>query len=212
MEIPYAKLRLCKEHYVEWFQKRVAKTVERYRMVKSGDTILVAVSGGKDSVAMLHSMANIADKLGARIVAGYVDVGVPGFSETSRQIVHAVAKALNIDVIEVRATEKYGIDTPTAAKITRKPACAVCGIIKRSGFDDAAREAGANKIATGHNLDDVLAYALKGFIIKGEPDVVPAVSEGGDGVAWRIKPLVELSEAETLIYVNLLELPFTTES
>ena len=212
VEVPYAKLRLCKEHFVEWFQRRVLRTAERYELFSPGDKVLVAVSGGKDSVAMLHALSSIADRLGIRVVAGYVDVGVEGYSAASREIVKAVAKLAGVDYVEVRAFDRFGVDTPTATKATRRPACSVCGIIKRAGFEEAAREAGASKIATGHNLDDVLAYAIKGVLIRGEPEVVPVVNEGGDGISARVKPLVELSEAETLIYVNLLELPFTTES
>ena len=203
VSLRYANLSLCREHFIQYLEKRVLTTIERYRMVRRGDLIAIAVSGGKDSVALLHLMNKIRDRLQVDLLGITIDLGIKEYSETSVEIAVENFKEESIDYRIVKLSD-YGFTIDDLAR-TRRRVCSYCGTVKRYILNAVARREGANAIATGHNLDDITAVLLQAYI-RGDVDTLrrldPALP-GGEGFVARIKPLIEVSEKETMTYAFL---------
>jgi uncharacterized protein (TIGR00269 family) len=205
------KLALCEVHYPEWFVAQTERAIEKYRMFGPDDRVLVAVSGGKDSLALwdvLLSLGYQADGL-------YIDLGIGGdagysagsYSAASRDKVEQFAAQrpeARFTVVDVKA--EYGETLPEVARRVRrgrgKP-CSVCGLIKRHVMNRVTRDGGYDVLATGHNLDDEVAVLFgnvlhwqTGYIARQAP-VLPA---SGEGLARKVKPFCRFYERETAAY------------
>ncbi len=207
----YARLPLCEKHFKEYIEKRVAKTLERYQLVKSGERVVAAVSGGKDSVTMAATLAKIVGS--DRLLLLYIDLGIPGYSEKLRRKVEELAQKLNTKLLVIGVEETLGVKSiHDFAVKAKRPTCSVCGLFKRYVMNAVAVELNA-VLATGHTLDDAVAYILKDFISQSYEQLrkwVPR-TEAQQGAAPRIRPLIETSERETLLYALLAGLPFLHE-
>lgn len=207
---------LCARHYVEHFERRVAKTVEKYRLLRGVEKLLVAVSGGKDSVALLHVLHRLyGDSL--ELVGLTIDLGIKGYSAPQVEAARRNFEALGVEYRVVRLAEDYGFTIDEASKrrrLVRRPTCSVCGIVKRHIMSRVALEAGADAVATGHNLDDLSLFTLMS-IAQGRVDdlvkLVPRTERAGMLVP-RVRPLALVSGKETLTYVVVLGVPFHHEN
>ena len=166
----------------------------RLRHAVADDRILVAVSGGKDSLAvwdMLIEAGYQADGL-------YIGLGIGEYSDESGGYVQrfAAERGLNLIVIDLR--DEYGYDVPTAAVATGRVPCSACGLSKRRLFDRAALDGGYDVVVTGHNLDDEAAV-LFGNTMRWDIDYLARqlpVLPASDGFPTKVKPLVRLTERE----------------
>jgi uncharacterized protein (TIGR00269 family) len=210
VRLEYANLRLCGKHFVEFFERRVLRTVERYGMLREGQRVAVAVSGGKDSVSLLHALWKLRERLGVELVGVTIDLGIRGYSEEYVGVAVENFERLGVPYRVVRLAD-YGFTIDDAAERLRRPVCSVCGTVKRYLLNRVARELGANVVATGHTLDDFLSVLLQAYIrgdlellSKHKPYLPPA-----DGLVARAKPLAETPESDTLTYARILGLRFT---
>jgi len=198
------RLALCADHFVEWFISYTQRAIEKYRMFSSDDQLLVAVSGGKDSLALW----DVLSQLGYRADGMYIGLGIggaDGYSAASQAKAEAFAEArgLTLHVVDVKQT--YGQSIPELARMTRrgrKP-CALCGLVKRHIMNRVAYEGGYDAIATGHNLDDEAAVLMQntlrwqtGYLARQAP-VLPSTHPR---LARKVKPFVRLYERETAAY------------
>ena len=198
------RLALCADHFVEWFVSYTQRAIEKYRMFGSDDQLLVAVSGGKDSLALW----DVLSQLGYRADGLYIGLGIggdDGYSAASQLKAEAFAEArgLTLHVVDVKQT--YGESIPELARRTRrglKP-CALCGLVKRHIMNRVAYEGGYDAIATGHNLDDEAAVLMQntlrwqaGYLARQAP-VLPSPHPR---LARKVKPFVRLYERETAAY------------
>ncbi len=156
------KLALCKTHYLEWLPQQTERFIKKYNMFRRDEKILVAVSGGKDSL----SLWDILHRLGYQADGLYIGLGIDGgihYSDESRRLTEkfAAANGLTLHVVDVEQT--YGYSIPVLAERSHrgkgKP-CAVCGLTKRHEMNRIARDLGYDVLATGHNLDDEAATLL----------------------------------------------------
>ncbi len=207
---------LCARHYLEHFERRVAKTVEKYRLLRGVRRLLVAVSGGKDSVALLHVLHRLY-RGRVELVGLTIDLGIEGYSTPQVEFARRNFEALGIDYRVVGLAEEYGFTIDLASRrrrLVRRPTCSVCGIVKRYVMNRIAIEVGADAIATGHNLDDLSLFTLMS-IAQGRIDdlvkLVPRTEKMG-ALVPRIRPLALVSGKETLTYVVLLGAPFHHEN
>jgi uncharacterized protein (TIGR00269 family) len=201
------RLALCEAHFTEWFERMTQGFIEKRRMFGPEDRILVAVSGGKDSL----SLWNILLKLGYRADGLYIDLGIDAgcsYSERSGEHVQKFArKALpeaKLHILDLAFL--YGKTVPEMAgrrKGGRKKLCSVCGLVKRHEMNRAARELGYTVIATGHNLDDEAAV-LFGNVLHWETEYLvrqsPVLPADDLGLVKRVKPLARFYERETAAY------------
>jgi uncharacterized protein (TIGR00269 family) len=197
------KLALCEVHYPEWFIAQTQRAIEKYHMFAPDDRVLVAVSGGKDSLALWDVLL----KLGYQAGGLYIDLGIEGYSTPSRKKVeHFAAQRPGAEFVVVDLKAEYGESLPAVAKRMRrgrdKP-CSVCGLIKRHVMNRMACDGDYAVLATGHNLDDEVAVLFgnvlhwqTGYIARQAP-VLPADREG---FACKVKPFCRLYERETAAY------------
>jgi len=199
----------CSACFVHVFRGQVERAIDRWDMLGTDDRILVAVSGGKDSLALwdvLLDMGYAADGL-------YLGLGIGGYSDRSGEITRAFAESRDVTLRTVDLAETYGFDIPTAGRKGSRSTCAVCGLSKRYVFNKAALDGGYDVIATGHNLDDEAATLL-GNTLRWQTDYIARQSPvlpGKVGMVKKVKPLFRLSELETAAYAFLRGIDYVVE-
>jgi len=173
--------------------------------------LLVAVSGGKDSVALLHVLSRICERRKIEIVAVTIDLGIEGYSEECVRVSQQLCNMLGVRHIVVKLSD-YGFTIDDVKKLEhrlRRPVCAVCGLAKRYLLNKIAIEEKCDAIATGHNLVDVAQYLFTNFLsgnIEAMQKLLP-VTPGEEVLVKRIRPLYFIHEKETKLYTELLGLP-----
>ncbi len=208
--VPYQRRYYCARHYAEFIESKVARTVERYKLIRRGDRVVAAVSGGKDSVTLLSTLAALREKINYELIAFHIDLGIGDYSEASRRVVEELAGTLNTELIVFDLKKELGFTIPSAGRRIRRPACSICGAVKRYLYNAVGVELGA-KVATGHNADDIIGFAMKNFIT-GDYDAFSKLTpmvEGVEGLAApRIRPLYNVYEKESFLYVLSKGLPY----
>lgn len=201
------KLALCREHYLEWIPEQTERFIKKYEMFTRDEKILVAVSGGKDSLALwdiLHRLGYQADGL-------YLGLGIDGginYSHESQRLTEKFANEHNLKLHIVDIEKEYGQSIPVLSETSHrghgKP-CAVCGLAKRHEMNRIARDLGYDVLATGHNLDDEAAVLFgntllwdANYLLRQGP-VLPAIP----GLARKVKPLCRFYEREMTAYCLL---------
>jgi uncharacterized protein (TIGR00269 family) len=200
------KLALCGEHYGEWFIAQTDRAVEKYKMFSHGDRVLVAVSGGKDSLSLWDVLLRLhyhADGL-------YIGLGINDpmpYSDQSLERTRAFAAqypGAALHVVDIQET--YGKTIPQIARMkTRghgKP-CAACGLTKRYVMNRVAADMGYTVLATGHNLDDEVAVLMQntlrwqtGYLAR----LAPVLPSASGRFARKAKPFCRFYERETATY------------
>jgi len=214
--LKYARLSLCKEHFIEFIENRFVKLSTKNKFFEKVRKALVAVSGGKDSVTLLHLMNKVAEYFGFEIHGLTIDLGIG--RNYSKKSIEASIK--NYEMLKVPYTifslkKHYGFTIDDIAlygkKVgIKKPVCSVCGTIKRYIMNKVALDVNADIIVTGHNLDDMVQYILSS-VYSGRIENITRLSlktPTKDRLVGRVKPLAYFSEKETLMYVLLKKLPF----
>jgi len=209
------KLALCKPHYLEWIPEQTQRFIEKYRMFSPDERVLVAVSGGKDSLALWDVLV----RLGYQADGLYLDLGIDGgfgYSSESHSLTETFARERGLTLHVVDVSGEYGEDIPALAQRTRrgkgKP-CSVCGLVKRHEMNRIARDLGYDVLATGHNLDDEAATLFGntmqwngGYLVRQGP-VLPA----SPGLARKVKPFCRFYERETAAYALLRGIEYIYE-
>jgi uncharacterized protein (TIGR00269 family) len=210
------KLALCKDHFLAWIPEQTQRFIEKYDMFSRDDRILVAVSGGKDSLALwdvLHRLGYKADGL-------YIGLGIDEgerYSDQSRAKVETFAKGSGLNLIVYEIAVEEGATIPQAAKFTargRGKPCSVCGLSKRHTMNEVAQTGGYDVLATGHNLDDEAAVLFgntlnwdTGYLARQGP-VLPSTQAG---FVRKVKPFCRFYERETAAYALLRNIDYIYE-
>jgi tRNA-5-methyluridine54 2-sulfurtransferase len=199
----------CRECFVRHVQEQVKRAIASLEMLAPGDHVLVAVSGGKDSLALWDVLLD----LGYAAVGLYLGLGIGEYSDRSRRVVKAFAEERSVELIAVDLRQEYGFDVPTAGERGSRSTCAVCGLSKRYVFNRVALEHGFDVVATGHNLDDEAATLL-GNTLRWQTEYIARqypVLGGEPGLVKKVKPLYRLSELETAAYAFLRGIDYVVE-
>lgn len=202
------KLALCREEYLEWLPAQVQRFIEKYKMFRRDERVLVAVSGGKDSL----SLWDILWRLGYEADGLYIGLGIDGgigYSDESQRLTEAFAAERNLKLQVVSVPQAHGESIPEMAERThrgRGKPCAVCGLTKRHIMNRVALEGGYAALVTGHNLDDEAA-TLFGNTLNWQPGNLarqwPVLEAGQPGLARKAKPLCRIYEREMAAYALL---------
>ncbi len=212
--LPRHNAALCKPCFNEFVHEQVARAIKSERMFGRDDRILVAVSGGKDSLALW----DILLKLGYRADALYVDLGIPRYSAESqekvRRFADTVGAAHQATLLIHTVQKNEGAGIRELADLIHRPTCSTCGTIKRYRFNRVAVEHGYDVMATGHNLDDEAARLL-GNVLHWQEEYLdkqgPALPASVEGFAKKVKPLYRLSERELAAYAVLNKIDYIVE-
>lgn len=199
----------CRDCFVRHVHEQVKRAIQAHAMFGASDRILVAVSGGKDSLALWDVLIH----LGYRADGLYLGLGIGEYSTRSHDVVLTFAREREADVVEVDLARDYGFDIPTAGRKGSRSTCAVCGLSKRYVFNRAAREGGYDVIATGHNLDDEAATLL-GNTLRWQTEYIARqfpVLPAEEGFVRKVKPLYRLSELETAAFAFLRGIDYVVE-
>jgi len=206
----YSGESLCKKCFVGSIEAKVRASIAKYHMFNFDDRIAVAVSGGKDSTSLLHILAKM-ERLHpkASLVAVTVDEGIKGYRGEALSIAAANCKTLGIEHHVVSFKELYGFTLDEiVARAQRKgerelTSCAYCGVLRRRALNVAARDVGADKIATAHTLDDevqtILLNIFRGDILRLAKEK-PVTDEVHPRFVRKVKPFCEIPEKESALY------------
>ena len=199
----------CAEHFLRLCRDQVAKAIKDFAMIEPSDRALVAVSGGKDSLAVW----DILVELGYQADGLYLGLGIGDYSDASGETARAFARDRGWTLLEVDLPTEHGFDIPTGAKAARRVPCSACGLSKRHLFDEAARTGGYDVLVTGHNLDDEAAV-LFGNVLHWQDDYLGRqlpVLPARQGFPRKVKPLVRLGEREMVAYCVLRGIDYIVE-
>jgi tRNA-5-methyluridine54 2-sulfurtransferase len=199
----------CGDCFVRHCRDQVARAIHAYSMIEPEDRVLVAVSGGKDSLALWDLLLD----LGYRADGLYLGLGIGEYSSSSGIYVRDFAAARGATLVEVDLPTTFGYDIPTGAAAARRTPCSACGLSKRHLFNQAALDGGYDVVATGHNLDDEAAV-LFGNVLRWDLAYLGRqlpVLPGDDGFARKVKPLVRLSEREMAAYCVIRGIDYIVE-
>lgn len=185
----------CKQHFLEGFEQLAKNTIERFALIKPGERICVAASGGKDSLALLEVLHQDHD-----VEALCVDEGIPGYREQTIQDLKDYCAKRSIP-LKLVSFEDLG--SKPLHEINPEHPCSTCGVLRRKALLEYSK--GYDLIATGHNLDDeaqtILMNLLRNqrqLLARLGPRTAPQ-----EGIAARIKPFYLHPEREIRAYCLL---------
>ncbi len=185
---------------MEWFERRVESTVREFRMFSKDDRILVAVSGGKDSLALWQALV----RLGYNADGFHINLGIGEYSEISEMVCRSFSTRIGRPLHVINLAEEIA-SIPELKQKEKRPACSLCGTLKRYYMNRKAKELGYKVIATGHNLDDesaVLFSNVMGWDLDYLRRQYPVLDEEG-GFVRKVKPLCKMTEKENALYAFL---------
>ena len=196
----------CKEHFIEFFEKRVQKAINDFKMFQKEDKILVAVSSGKDSSAVLYALK----KLGYNVEGLFLKMG--RHTNAAERVVKSLQESIGVPINIYDTTQHFhGLGTSEIASIVRRPVCSICGIVRRYWMNRFAVENGFSVLVTGHNLDDEATF-LFGNILNWQVEYFarqwPVLEKTHEKFVRKAKPLIYVTERETYAYVFLNNIPF----
>lgn len=189
-------------------------------MLDENDKIAIGLSGGKDSVVLLHLMKRIEEKFPkSSLLAITIDEGISDYRERSIETAKKNALSLGVShsVFAFKDVFGYSIDEIMSNEHVKKlgfSACAFCGSLRRRALNQKARELGATKLAVGHNLDDEAQSVLMN-VFRSDISRLARLSQDTiaktDSFVPRIKPLRSIPERETILYAHYKGIEFHSQ-
>ena len=209
------RLQLCKEHFLDWIVEQTERSILKLHLFTRSDRILVAVSGGKDSL----SLWDVLWRLNYAVDGVYIHLGIESegaYSDSSERYARqfAVERGLNLVVVNVK--EHYGksvTEFNRQKKWGQDRPCSVCGMVKRHIMNQGAIEGGYNVLATAHNLDDEAALLMLNTM-SWHVDMLRRQSpllEAGGNLPRKVKPFYRFYERETAAYAVLRGIDYVEE-
>jgi uncharacterized protein (TIGR00269 family) len=204
----YSGERLCYDCFNDTMLDRVKRTINKYKMFEWDSRIAIGVSGGKDSLTLLHLLHEIESRRPkAELIAVCVDEGVSGYRDEALRIAEKNCKQLDVEIHTVSFKDLFNETMDQIAVKERElGTCSYCGVLRRR----ALNEAGADRLATGHNLDD-MAQSVMLNMLRGDINRIDSFDPAGQQLGEyirRVKPLCEVPERETTYYAYINHMEF----
>ena len=200
----------CRDCFLHYVGQQVTRAISKYRMLGHTDRVLVAVSGGKDSLALWGLLL----ELGYQADGLYLSLGIGAYSERSKAVCAEFAAARGATLLVHDLAGEHGYTIPEAAGAGGRSSCGVCGLSKRYVFNRAALDGGYDVVCTGHNLDDEAAV-LFGNTLRWDTAAMarqfPVLEATRPGLVKKVKPLYRVAERETAAYCVLKGIDYVVE-
>lgn len=208
--MPRHNTSVCAACLNDYVVEQVKRAIKDHTMFGRGDRILVAVSGGKDSLTLW----DILMRLGYDTAGLHIQQGIGDYSEQSHQKTVAFAEARGAELILHSLKEEEGAGVLELADLTDRSPCSACGVMKRYNFNKIAREREFDVLATGHNLDDE-ASRLLGNVLRWQEDYLakqsPSLPASHEKLVKKVKPLYRLAEREITAYAVVNKIDYVIE-
>jgi uncharacterized protein (TIGR00269 family) len=206
----YAGVMLCDRCLIKSVERRFRRAVAEHDLISPGERIAVAVSGGKDSVVCLHLLEEYCSRRNCEVVAVTIDEGIRGYRDHSLPVARENAELLGVEHFVVSFKQAFGATLDRIVRLAKRRKtglnpCTYCGVMRRSLLNQAARELGADKMATAHNLDDEVQAIMLNYVRADFSRLhrLGPIYPPREGFVPRIKPLREIPEKETALYALL---------
>ena len=209
------KLALCKDHFLAWVCDQTERNIQKYKLFPKNANVLVAVSGGKDSLALWHVLNN----LGYKTSGVYINLGIHGedqYSDKSQILSENFASTIGLELHIVNIKNHFGKSLPEFSELNKrgksKP-CSVCGLIKRHTMNEIANQFNVDVLVTGHNLDDEVSVLFNNVMgweidfLRRQSPLIPAKA----GLIPKAKPFCRFYERETAAYAILSGIEYIEE-
>lgn len=219
IDLPRNRSRYCGDCFIDHVRTQVRRAIDAYSMFAYDDEILVAVSGGKDSLALWDILLD----MGYNASGLYLGLGIGGYSSRSGRTVAEFAERRGVRLHTEGMAEEYGFTIPDSVRGTGRghgkegagrSACGTCGMSKRYVFNKVALQGGYDVMATGHNLDDEAAQLL-GNVLRWQTEFLsrqsPLLPATQQGLARKVKPLYRLGEREMAAYCVIRGIDYVVE-
>jgi tRNA 2-thiocytidine biosynthesis protein TtcA len=181
----------------------VGKAIGDYNLIQEGDRILVAISGGKDSYTLLDALEILRHKAPIKysLLAVHINTGAPGMKS---ELVEAYLKEHGYDYkIEYTQILQIAIKSNKGKKLL----CSMCSRLRRGMLYNLAPRFGCNKIALGHNMDDLIETLLMNIFFNGQIKAMPPISISDNYKVTVIRPLIYVKAKNALDYASELNAP-----
>lgn len=206
VHLPAHHANFCEPCFIHFFQTAVKRAMKMFPL-SPRDGLMVAVSGGKDSLAtwlVLHELGYVTKGI-------HLDLGISEFSDLSRSTVERFAGRFELPLSVCSLKGEFDFTLEEIKRKTQRVVCAVCGTVKRQILGRIAAREGFSHIATGHNLDDEAARLL-GNIVRHREQYIeklyPYLPPIGKQIPGRVKPLFRVEASEIRIYCRIKEIDF----
>ncbi|MEW5937598.1 MAG: TIGR00269 family protein [Candidatus Thermoplasmatota archaeon] len=202
--VRYSGRHLCAEHLMAFVEGRVAKEVRSSGKLPKGSKIACAVSGGKDSTAMLHILRGLFHMCsGITLHAIIVDEGICGYRPHGIEVAERECSRLGIELAIVRLEELFGYTLDEAVeRMPKTIPCTICGVWRRAALNRTAKRLGAARLALGHNLNDFAGSVLMN-VCRADVERFARMGPHEDvqpGLVPRLLPLRLVPEEEVMLY------------
>lgn len=185
------------EKYLLNIKRRIWRTTRKQKLIAEKDKIMVALSGGKDSMILLEALAELVQRLPFKVelVAVHIYITNIGY-ETDIEYLQAYCDSLNVEFI----SDHFEIDLKEDSKKTK---CFICSWNRRKALFERSKELGCNKLALGHHMDDAVETLFLNMLYQGTITSMPFSIKMFKGQLQLIRPLLEMTEQEMKKFADL---------
>lgn len=200
-------LSLCEKCLVEYVERKVLSVVRGYRLIEKRDHVAAALSGGKDSTTLILILSKLREVLDFELTPVIVDEGIAGYRDLLLKHAVGISRRLGLKPEVIKFDEVFGFPLDEVVEVGRGMGyapCTICGVLRRYAINRGAREIGADKLATGHNLDDEIQTFVMN-VIHGHITNIARSGLAMDVIrrrrlVARIKPLFFNEDRENAVY------------
>lgn len=209
------------ESFNRHMEERARNVIKDYNLIEPGEKVVIGLSGGKDSVLTCHLLSKFRKDFDFELAAVSIDEGISGYRSKGIDTARKNVADLDIELVEVSFKDEFGFRLDAISQFY-KSSCIPCGIFRRYLLNKTAYRLGADKLATGHNMDDEIQSFLMSFAradLRKFTKFGPKLGRIHQKMVPRIKPLWEIPEKDVGVWavlnnvdVHFAECPYSYKS